>query len=316
MVSDCYKEMRIFESLDSGISQPRKHLSSKSTNQDCYSEDVNSRLVLRQKYRKLIRITDENRLDYIKAGNHGLAKTVKIADMLFQKVKRPQEAALDSQLLVQTVDLASMKAKRLKLGDMLFDMDIYIGNLFLFMGCSKDCHTSSSSELNWMRIGKLALLCSKRPPTISFMLGPLSVERKERRIVRQERFQKNKEDLVKPDEVKGEETLPQNNTTPKNVMNIDNLLKCHSPIGLFEFVINPESFCQTVENIFYLSFLIREGKANLIKGDNDMLILQSKDFSEELCEENKKQIVMYIDMEIWRDIIEALDITESIIPTR
>lgn len=120
---------------------------------------------------------------------------------MFLLVKRPQEATLDSRLLVQTVGLASMRAKRLKLGDILFDMDIYIGSLFSFMGCTRDCHTDGNSELNWIRIGQLALLCSKRPPTMSFMLGSLSVERKERRIIRQERFQKNNDDLVKPDEV-------------------------------------------------------------------------------------------------------------------
>ncbi|KAG4306530.1 hypothetical protein PORY_000518 [Pneumocystis oryctolagi] len=314
-MSENHGKAKTLESLKNGSLRRRECLSPKSANENYCSGDSSSRLTLRKEYRKLIKITDEKKLDYIKIGNHGLVKTIKMADVLFQKVRRPQEATLDSLLLVQTADLANMRAKRLKLGDLLFDMDMYIGKLLSFIRCNKD-RQSESFELNWVKIGKLAILCSKRPPTISFMLGPLSVERKERKVVRQERFQKNKEDLVLPDEVKGEEILLQNNTTPRNVMNIDNLLRLHSPIGLFEFIINPESFCQTVENMFYLSFLIREGKARLIKESSNMLVLESKDSSEELPERNKKQFIMYIDMEIWRDAIETLDITESIIPTR
>lgn len=33
------------------------------------------------------------------------------------------------------------------------------------------------------------------------------------------------------------------------------------PINIFEFFINPNDFAQSVENLFYLSFLIRDGKA-------------------------------------------------------
>lgn len=32
------------------------------------------------------------------------------------------------------------------------------------------------------------------------------------------------------------------------------------PTNLFKFVINPHDFGQSVENMFYLSFLIRDGK--------------------------------------------------------
>lgn len=34
-------------------------------------------------------------------------------------------------------------------------------------------------------------------------------------------------------------------------------------VNLFKFIINPNDFAQSVENIFYLSFLIRDGKVAL-----------------------------------------------------
>lgn len=40
-----------------------------------------------------------------------------------------------------------------------------------------------------------------------------------------------------------------------------------SPIDYFEFVIDPNSFARTVENMFHMSFLIKEGFANLFQDD-------------------------------------------------
>jgi non-structural maintenance of chromosomes element 4 len=34
-------------------------------------------------------------------------------------------------------------------------------------------------------------------------------------------------------------------------------------INLFKFIVNPSDFGQSVENLFYLSFLIRDGKCAL-----------------------------------------------------
>ena len=53
---------------------------------------------------------------------------------------------------------------------------------------------------------------------------------------------------------------------------------------LFDFVINPFSFAQTVENIFYISFLIKEGKFG-VQDDDDGLptLCKSKD-TLDLCQ--------------------------------
>jgi hypothetical protein len=39
-------------------------------------------------------------------------------------------------------------------------------------------------------------------------------------------------------------------------------------INFFEFVVDPQSFSQTIENIFHFSFLIKDGQAGL-KVEND-----------------------------------------------
>ena len=54
---------------------------------------------------------------------------------------------------------------------------------------------------------------------------------------------------------------------------IFDLLEDLEPVNFFKFVIHPQSFSQTVENIFYLSFLIRDAKAYVHVDDSNNLIL-------------------------------------------
>ena len=53
---------------------------------------------------------------------------------------------------------------------------------------------------------------------------------------------------------------------------LEKLMKKLKPINLFRVIINPESFSQSVENMFYLSFLIRDGKIDLNFEDDEPII--------------------------------------------
>jgi hypothetical protein len=65
----------------------------------------------------------------------------------------------------------------------------------------------------------------------------------------------------------------QENETSKTVSKIAKLLKQTGPRNFFEFVVNPESFGQSVENLFYASFLIRDGTAGIrLDEDNQPVI--------------------------------------------
>lgn len=47
----------------------------------------------------------------------------------------------------------------------------------------------------------------------------------------------------------------------------------NGPVNLFRFITNPHDFAQSVENLFYLSFLIRDGECALeIEEDGEPVI--------------------------------------------
>ena len=162
-------------------------------------------------------------------------------------------------------------------------------------------------EFNWEWLGRQACFPNNvRPPVPGFLLGPLSVQKRARKATqRRERLQKrDPKDAVRPEELNIEdmEKVENSNLTTlcRNIRNLLVETQREGPlkvlaevtddtpeevtkalmtkygvaddegVPLFHFVVNPKSFGQTVENLFYVSFLIRDGAAGF-GNDSNML---------------------------------------------
>lgn len=55
-------------------------------------------------------------------------------------------------------------------------------------------------------------------------------------------------------------------------LQVGQILEECGEINLFEFIVNPASFPQSVENLFYLSFLIRDGRVTMDIKDSEPVI--------------------------------------------
>lgn len=91
-------------------------------------------------------------------------------------------------------------------------------------------------------------------------------------------------------------------------------------MSLFEFAINPQSFGQTVENLFYTSFLIREGSVRIEKDRHGLPIIcptESRGLNEQRAQNvSRHQAVFSIDYPMWQKFIEAFNIREPVIAHR
>ncbi|KAG0049098.1 nuclear protein [Gryganskiella cystojenkinii] len=289
---------------------------------------------IRQQYRQLITDTEVRRKELMDPNNNELLVNVDKANTLYKNVFGTHEATLDAKLLVLSADLGMQKAKYLRMGQGGFDETEYLTKLVNVMGGHEV--ENDDRGLDWAKMGRMAAKWTRKAPTMDFMLGPMAIEHKTRQMKQRTRVVRDPKDMKKPQELREEDIARQENETTKNVMQISAILEeLEEKVNFFELVVNPESFAQTVENIFYLSFLVRDGKVSISEVDMDdpdreddgevreganyqpMVELTetptAEDYQNGLL---KKQMVMDIDMATWKEVIEVYDIKKTMIPTR
>jgi len=98
----------------------------------------------------------------------------------------------------------------------------------------------------------------------------------------------------------------------------------YDAIPYFDFILDPTSFGKSVENMFHVSFLIKEGRAKMIvQDDRDDGLPYIRPMKEgkpgaahhanEDSLDNRNQAILSLDMEEWKEMIELLNITQPMI---
>ncbi|XP_077311497.1 non-structural maintenance of chromosomes element 4 homolog A [Lithobates pipiens] len=298
--------------------------------------DNGNRREIRHKYRELMQNMHQNRDDMLSSRSNRLTETLEQANKLFEGVSKAREAALDAQLLVLASNLGKEKASQLRTDLTVFDPSSFAEDLLTFMGINRLENPDSDSEDEafakgylppdaWYKLGTGATKYFKRTPTFHFMLGSFKTEPAvvRQRIERQRRAERVEEKRAMPAQLKKMEESHQE-ATEKEVERILGYLQTYfredpdTPISFFDFVINPRSFSRTVENIFHVSFIIRDGFAR-IKLDNDKLPVMEPVDQEDESQVDKDNLRRYqgvisLSHQDWKEIIETFEITEPMIP--
>ncbi|KAL4941030.1 hypothetical protein BDV06DRAFT_212986 [Aspergillus oleicola] len=221
-----------------------------------------------------------------------------------------------------------------------------------------DSDDEDGDGMNWDWLGRAACFRhSARPAVSGFLLGPLSVQKRTRQVTqRRVRERIDPSQAVRPQELR-EEDLDKQETSNLTAMcsSINKLLgktqgRAESAVNkileqiedpapevveeamaqhhiaddagvpLFDFCINPKSFGQTVENLFYLSFLVRDGTVGIGTDSKGMPTLHpSKPYAPSEAQRQgiqKHQSVFSLDFDMWNDLVKTFNIENCIIPHR
>lgn len=182
------------------------------------------------------------------------------------------------------------------------------------------------NKTNWLKLGILYHQVSKKPILVDFLNGPLKAEK--RKIVRTRNI----------DDTKGKSS----STTARQVQasdisgneeqNTANMVKMvyrtyiekddGEGVNLFKFFINPFSFGQSVENLFYSSFLIKDGRLKLYTDEHGIPCIERVTGQEirEAREEDHKMTTTHniatFNYGAWRKYIELYDIRDAFLGHR
>lgn len=300
--------------------------------------DPRERRRIRYEYRELIAETQKNRHDFIKPESTGLHQALDKADNLFKGVRLTREAVLDSHFLVLASNLGSQQAQQLQTHLVTFDSDTFVQKLITFMGGRNIADVSRDDDededmpsrsrrppprLDWKKLGQKASVAFRRTPNVDFMLGPLSMEppRRPTRDTQKKTPQPKPTQLVKPTQL--EKVEAREEATTKEVDRLHQVLYDNTvtedddlnPVCLFKFIINPHSFGQTIENLFHLSFLVRDGRA-AISLEDGLPVVSYEEMGGDNEGNIKKQVVVHLTLQEYKEIIKTFNITEPMIPPR
>ncbi|KAF3919717.1 hypothetical protein ABW20_dc0106875 [Dactylellina cionopaga] len=295
--------------------------------------DPNQSMVERRRvkasYNELQQDLIDNREQFLRPGNTDLIHYIEKTTDLFTDVKQTGDAMVDGKIQVEIGRIAAEKAKRVGNSNTNtgLDIDEFIAKCVQFMAKSRPGDTSDGHD--WSHIGREAATPAMRRACPSdFMYGPMKIQKRQRLVKERKRVVRRRpEEFIKPIDLDEKQIAKNENSTTKNVVHINECLEQYltkndmEAVSYFKFIINPHSYSQTIENMFYLAFLVRDGRVAITEsedGEIPYLVPTEPPSPEDAIAEGvvRQQIVMPMEKRIWRELIDAFQIKDTIVPTR
>ncbi|KAH9503243.1 EP300-interacting inhibitor of differentiation 3 [Bulinus truncatus] len=280
---------------------------------------------IRENYRHFQDDLREQRQELINPDNEQDLLTNKVleVDQLFNDVQMTREGALDSASLVNLSELGKTKAQALKTNFLVFNATEFCEKVKVVISGNA---SSDMSHNFWTRLGKAVNPFFKRAPVLRFMCGTFekgeAAVNQRRRLAREK--DKETEKIEKASRPTQLSSFAETERGELTTAQVEHLLKTlwdiyekneNSPVCYFEFVTHPSSFGQTVENMFYVSFLIRDGHARIFLDGDDLPVIEPVQQKNQSLKDRsqKSQIIISITPLEWKEIVKTFGIEEPVI---
>ena len=247
----------VFERMDSNNNSPGHQRS------EANREEV------RRCLHKLLGWLQENREHLQNIDNQHLTGIMEQADDLFHKVDSTKEMMIDSKIMLTITSIARIQALQMSANLVNFRPEDFAMNLKKKMGLDSDSRVTARSLV---RLGRKLKPQVHRSPALTFMHGALATSDPGPKEVKERRKPKPNLSSALKETVTVTRTAGRedSSTTTEElvVAALRSLVRAFrdngdQPVDYFAFVLHPTSFAASVENMFHVSFLVKEGRAGL-----------------------------------------------------
>jgi len=287
----------------------------------------------KRKVRQKLRCIKEKFDDY--RNNDNDTKDAKFRELIdesreiISEVKGPSEAIEDAKIFAEICRIIREMSEDTSTNERKFIPSDFCTALARTYGAAQvggDAYRFNRNNL--IRLGEEAIVLMRRAPTFKFVLGTLNTEEKVGEVKERQRpaARRGRDKIAAPTKTA---VIHQSQTTEAKT---DNFVKQtrkyledayakngQKPVCYFRFVINPdpdEGFCKTVENMFHVSFLVKQRIVKLAVGSNGLPNLEplnQGDDDEDEEEIKSDQAVITICMADWEELKTNLKVKKPVI---
>lgn len=289
------------------------------TNNSSGPETVFERRALRSRYLAVKNLISEKREDISRVDSDKFDSIINEVESLHQLVQKPREQVADAEALLDiTATLVSSVKAHGSEGITPSDL---VNSLLRDFGRQGGASTSTedgSNSLSWKDIGVAVSHVFRRAPGCTTMLGPMNTEPKQRKaIVQRKRVRPTEK--ARPEEL--EDTVTEERTdTDKNMAIMFGILRENRRARLENLVLNRNSFAQTVENLFALSFLVKDGRAEITVNEKGWHTVSPRNAPAANAvtsgEVSYSHFVFRFDFRDWKLMLDSVTVGDELMPHR
>ncbi|WCJ34000.1 Nse4 component of Smc5/6 DNA repair complex [Euphorbia peplus] len=175
----------------------------------------------------------------------------------------------------------------------------------------------SRVSVEWRNIGIATSDIFRSCPGCCTMSGPMDAKLKQRKPCIRRHLPKYKRRKPKEIDRTSEEDRID---TDINMATVFDILRKKRSVKLENLILNRESFAQTVENLFALSFLVKDGRAEIRMDENGFHLVSPRNAPDASAvasgEAVYKHFVFRFDFKDWKVMLSSVKIGEELMPNR